>query len=80
MIVAEAIQERFSKLKGQNINLVFEIIWAGYGETDAWGRGAVLSAFAKAVSSCFNEDLYQEGLIDMKKHPYRNGRYQCSLN
>lgn len=47
----------FSLIKEQNLKLVFEVIWAGYGVTDTWGRGAVSEAFINAILSCFDSEL-----------------------
>jgi hypothetical protein len=73
---AEAVIDLFSIIKEQRLDLVFEIVWAGYGVTDRWGMGAVNSAFVNAILSCFDDKLLQQGLESKKEHPLINGEYQ----
>ncbi|GAB4161064.1 MAG: hypothetical protein Tsb0033_17960 [Winogradskyella sp.] len=58
----------FSFIKKQKLNLVFEITWAGYGMTDAWGKGAVSMAFTNAILSCFDKKLYEKGMNYKNKY------------
>ena len=73
---AEAVVDLFSIIKEQKLDLVFEIVWAGYGIADVWGKGVVDLAFVDAILSCFDNELFQQGLENKKKHPYINGEYQ----
>lgn len=77
---AEAVIDLFSVVKEQRLDLVFEIIWAGYAVHDLWGKGVVEHAFVNAVLSCFDYELFQQGLENKKRHLLINGEYQCKYN
>jgi hypothetical protein len=76
----EAAIDAFSLIKEQNLKLVFEIVWAGYGITDIWGKGAVYGAFMNAILSCFDNNLYNEGMKYKQNHPILDGVYQSRLS
>lgn len=74
---AEFITNWFSSIKGEKINLVFEINFAGYAPADTWGRGAAGQALLNAIVSCFDKDLYKIGMERKERdHPLENGIYQ----
>lgn len=73
---AEAVVDLFSIIKEQRLNLVFEFVWAGYSASEIWGKGVVDFAFVNAILSCFDDQLFQQGLEAKKCHPFINGEYQ----
>lgn len=73
---AEFIVNWFSSIKGESVNLIFEINFTGYHPCDAWHRGACERAFINAVISCFDEKLYFEGSVKKNKNHFKNGEYQ----
>lgn len=76
----ESALYEISLVKEQKLQLVFEIVWAGYGVTDAWGRGAVSYAFINALYSCFDYKLYQNEMNFKLKHPLIDGFQQCRFS
>lgn len=73
---AEAVVDLFSIIKEQRLNLVFEFVWAGYSVSEVWGKGVVDFAFVNAILSCFDDELFQQGLEAKKRHPFISGEYQ----
>lgn len=73
---AEFIVNWFSSIKGERLNLIFEINFTGYSPADAWHRGACGRAFINAIISCFDEKLYFEGSVKKNKNHFKNGEYQ----
>ncbi|MGV3460615.1 MAG: hypothetical protein ACO1N9_09210 [Flavobacterium sp.] len=59
---ARAIVAIFSNLIGRHVDLIFEITFAGHHPTDNWGKGACGRAFINAIVSCFDENLFKQGL------------------
>jgi|GEM_PF-6273416 len=74
---SEAVIDLFSVVKEQRLDLVFEIVWAGYSVNDHWGRGVIEFAFVNSILSCFDNELFQQGLESKKRHPLIDGEYQC---
>jgi hypothetical protein len=73
---AEFIVNWISSIKGERLNLIFEINFTGYSPTDAWHRGACGRAFINAIISCFDETLYFEGSAKKNKNHFKNREYQ----
>lgn len=73
---AQFVSDLFSVLKGKEVSLIFELIFAGYHPSDVWGRGAVGNAFNAAVLSCFEPQLLKQGLIRKQNdHRFNSGKY-----
>lgn len=59
---ANFIVSFFNAITGKPLKLIFEINFAGYHPTDVWGKGVCGWALINAVISCFDENLYKQGL------------------
>jgi hypothetical protein len=65
---ADFIAASFSLLIGRQVNLIFEINFSGYHPTDNWSKGACGKALINAVVSCFDENIYKQGLGHRTNH------------
>ncbi len=60
---ADFITSYISALKGEHLNFIFEITFAGFHIIDSYRKGAYGRALIEAVVSCFDEATYNNGKI-----------------
>ena len=67
-IYADFISNYISALKGEDLNFIFEITFAGFHVIDSSRMHTYGRALIEAIISCFDEESYNLGVLHKKKY------------
>lgn len=65
---ADFISSYIAALKGESLNFIFQITFAGFHPIDSCRPHTYGKALIEAVISCFNKESYSKGELHKQQH------------